>query len=346
MSTDGDPRNGLVRRHRAFWDRDPVEEPILRLRAHRPLAWGGHHGRNIRPFGEGELIDPARMILRTEKPTSAMDEALFSGLALPGVCWTEALIGCPVRMETGGAWAESFLSSPEDIARLCEGGWAASRDPWFEKFREETCCLVKEAGDRFAVVPPLMRGPLDMMASALGHQAMVETFLDCPELAERLLALCSERFIELAREHHSIAGTFLGGSVIFGLWAPGLAIRTQLDNAVLLSPELYQRHALRYDSRIFESFDTVVIHVHSGCLHIVDELLEAPALNAIQVSIDHPGGPLAADILPLLARIQARKPLIVTGPVNALELEHLRALPPAGVALDLQLLDSPTDGSA
>jgi hypothetical protein len=102
---------------------------------------------------------------------------------------------------------------------------------------------------------------------------------------------------------------------------------------------MYREHCLPYDVRIFRSFDPVVLHVHSGCLHIVDHLLAADDLDALQISIDHPGGPLAAEILPILRKIQKKKPLIVTGPVSEAELEGLLSLPPEGVALDLQKVE-------
>jgi hypothetical protein len=177
-----------------------------------------------------------------------------------------------------------------------------------------------------------------MMASALGHGAMAELFIDDPALCEAFLNQCAEIFIQMAQCHHQRTPPFLEGSVIYGLWAPGEAVRTQLDNAVLLSPGLYRRHALPADSRIFGAFQTVIIHVHSGCLHIADELLQADELDAVQVSIDHPGGPLATEIMPILERIRSVKPLLVTGPVSSTELEQLQALPAKGLALDLQLL--------
>jgi hypothetical protein len=329
----------LLERHGAFWTRHPVAEPILRVRPHRPLGWGGHFGRYVRPFGEGELIEPERMTFEPDEPAALVDGPLFCGLQLPGVCWTEALLGCPVRMETGGAWAERFLFGPDDVRRVLDRARAGQPSPWLKRFREAVSAFAEMAKGRFPLVQPLMRGPLDMMASALGHEQTVEAFLDYPELAGALLGRCAGLFIEMAAEFLSLAPPFLGGGVTFGLWTPGGPIRTQLDNAVLVSPDMYREHCLPHDARVFASFDPVVLHVHSGCLHIVDHLLSARDLDAIQISIDHPGGPLAGEIMPILEKIQEKKPLIVTGPVTEAELEGLLSLPPAGVALDLQKVE-------
>ena len=319
---------------------EAVERPILRVRPHQPLGFGGHSGRFTPSLKEGDLIDPSGLRFEpvlADEPAALLDGCFFNGFQLPGLCWTEALLGCPVRMETGGAWAEAFLGNREQVTERCRRGVPADSDPWLTRFRQGTALLAGRAGGRFPVIQPLMRGPLDMMAAALGHEAMATAFYDDPGLGRELLALCTDIFVALARQHVAQAPGFLGGDVTFGLWAPGRAIRTQLDNAVLLSPRLYQDCFLPHDSRVFDSFDLVVMHVHSGCLHIVDALLSAPELDAIQVSIDFPGGPLLSDILPALERIQGRKPLIVTGPATEDEIERtLSLLPPAGVALDLQ----------
>ena len=91
-----------------------------------------------------------------------------------------------------------------------------------------------------------------------------------------------------------------------------------------------REHLLSRDRVVFEAFDFTVIHVHSCCLHIIDTLLGEPALDMIQISIDHPGGPLAGEVMPTFERIMQVKPLIVTGPVTGEELRQLRSLEPAG----------------
>ncbi len=331
--------------HRRFWAMQAVERPILRVRPHQPLGFGGHSGRYLRWLSEGDIIEPDHLTFEAvlgDEPPSSLEGPFFDGMQLPGLCWTEGLLGCPIRMETGGPWAEAFLAERAQIVERCRRGGPADDDPWLSPFRKGTALLAERANARFPVIQPLMRGPLDMMAAALGHEAMATAFYDDAELAHELLSLCTGIFVALARQHLSLAPAFRGGDVTFGLWAPGRTIRTQLDNAVLLSPRLYQDFFLPYDSRVFGSFDFVVMHVHSGCLHIIDSLLSDPKLAAIQVSIDFPGGPLLSEIMPTLRRIQGRKPLIVTGPATDEDIDLVRtSLPPAGVALDLERVPGP-----
>jgi hypothetical protein len=62
-------------------------------------------------------------------------------------------------------------------------------------------------------------------------------------------------------------------------------------------------------------------------------------LTCIQVSIDYPGGPLAAESMQTFRRILEHKPLIISGPVYESELEELQRLEPAGgLCLQLQVV--------
>jgi hypothetical protein len=180
------------------------------------------------------------------------------------------------------------------------------------------------------------------MAAALGHEAMCTAILEAPEWADAFLEACDRIFLSAAERRLSRTPAFEGGYLSgYGIWAPGSVVRTQVDNATLLSPKVYRDRVLPHDRRVIEAFAFPLIHLHSICLHIVEDLLQVRALKAIQVSIDYPGGPLAAEVMPIFGRILEEKPLIVTGPVTRPELESLRALRPAGrLCLQVQLVEA------
>jgi hypothetical protein len=80
-----------------------------------------------------------------------------------------------------------------------------------------------------------------------------------------------------------------------------------------------------------EAFDYVVIHLHSIGLHVVDDLLSLDRLAGIQVLVD-PSGPSVGELIPELAKIQGRKPLIVEGEFAEEEVNLLLSnLSPAGL---------------
>lgn len=329
----------LLERHEAFWRREG-SEPLKQVTVHVPLAV-----REGIPLADGgqvaegafivpEQLDPGQFYGQGE-PVSAVFGDFIAGVAPPHLCWTEAILGCPVQVVTGGPWAEPFAADwtrPDELH---------PDQRWLQRLDDFVDLLVERAEGDYPVVQPLMRGPIDMMAAALGHEPMCVALLQQPAQADAFLARCADIFVETARRRLDHTPPFAGGYLSsYGIWAPGNVVRTQVDNATMLSPAVYRQRVLPWDRRVIEAFDYSLIHLHSGCLHIVDDLLEVEALKAIQVSLDYPGGPLAIEILPRLHDILQRKPLIVTGPVSAAELEGLERLAPqGGLCLQLELVE-------
>lgn len=316
----------LKDRHRSFWN---AEAGVLleEVTEHHPLREGGGvplaDGRTARE-GEAitpELIDPRRFYGPAAESGEPVHGDFVRGQGIPHLCWTEAIVGCPIRVVTGGPWAEPFdqdWRSPGHVAP--DQGWLARLDDFVD-------FAAARAAGRQPVVQPLMRGPIDMMAAAVGHEAMCLALVEEPEACDAFLARCTEIFIETAQRRLDHTPTFAGGYACgYGIWAPGPEVRTQVDNASMLSPEVYARQVLPHDRQVMEAFPFTHIHLHSCCLHVVEALLQVEALKAIQVSIDFPGGPLAAQVMPILRRIVGRKALIVTGPVTEPELRDLEDL--------------------
>ena len=320
----------LLERHEAFWNGEG-ETPLRRVTEHCPLGESGGipladgsraaDGKSITP----ESIDPRRFYGEDSGPKNAVSGDFIAAAGPPHLCWTEAIMGCPVRVEVGGPWAESVSGEWRDLERL------KADERWLKKLDAFVDLLAERAGGSYPIVQPLMRGPVDMMASFVGHERMCLALMEEPETAVAFLDKCADIFIQTAARRLEHTPEFAGGYLSsYGIWAPGRVVRTQLDNATMLSPAVYRERVLEADRRVIEAFDYPLIHVHSGCLHIADVLLGVEALKVIQVSIDFPGGPLAAEVMPILQRIVRKKPLIVTGPVTEEELAALEKLEPRG----------------
>ena len=339
--SDSDLRQ-LIERHRAWWNRtscillEQVSEytpPATAAPAPRslPLAGGARleEGQVLAP----EQVDPAQFYPDPPGEVTAARGDFIGGMSPPHLCWTEAAVGCPVRLVAGGPWAEPSPVDWRDAAGL-------RADPrWLSKLEAFSRLLTERADGRCPVTQPLMRGPADMLASAVGHEDALVALLDEPHAADAFLAACARIFIELAEKRLEHTPPFRDGYLSsYGIWAPGTVVRTQIDNATMLSPAMYRDQVLPHDRAIMGAFDYSLIHLHSGCLHVVGALFDVDELQAIQVSIDHPGGPLATEVMPILERIAQHKPLIVTGPVTPAELDSLRQLALRGsVCLNVRL---------
>ena len=331
----------LLTRHEGFWQREG-DAPLMSVVEHRPLGErGGIPLADGTTSAEGclvtpDLLEPARFY---GEPASfeVVRGDFMGGQGPPGMCWTEGAFGCPVRIVTGGPWAEPFVVDWRDERPI------EPDQRWIDKLATFVDFLVKRAYGRHPVTQPLFRGPVDMMFAGLGHEEACVAVKTSPEASDRILGGCAELFIHMAQMRLDGTPPFADGYLSgYGIWAPGPVVRTQVDNAAMLSPQTYRERILPHDRKVFEAFEFALIHLHSCCLHIIDDLVQEEALNCIQVSIDYPGGPLASEIMPRLRKILEHKPLIVTGPVYQAELEELQLLQPAG-GLCIQVQVVPDD---
>jgi hypothetical protein len=84
-----------------------------------------------------------------------------------------------------------------------------------------------------------------------------------------------------------------------------------------------------------------VMHMHSNSLRFIDLILGAPEIRGVQVAVDAPPfGPTVGDLVPVLQKILARKPLILLAydPLSLEDACHLVGpLPAEGLALKINL---------
>ena len=334
-----------LRMHRLFWRlRNP--EPLFYVEDYRPLrrdeAIPLIDGRLVSDgaYLEPRLIDPRLFVERLKingEPSILMGDFLRT-LAPRDLCWTQALIGCPIRVSSGKVWADPFI---EDIEKM--DAYMSVNDEWLRILLEFTSLLIGVSSGRMPVVQPIFRGPIDMAASALGPERLCVAIYRHPDPLGRFLDFCTRVFIDAFKEQLSILPRFEGGySCMYGVWAPGPICRIQADHSVLISPSIYEKMFLPYDMEIIKASEYQVFHLHSANIHVAELLLGVRELKAIQVSIDYPArafSPPVEDLLPIFKGILEEKPLIISGPVSRRGLRLIqRELPPEGLALDLRLL--------
>lgn len=288
-------------------------------------------GRLLTP----ELLDTQGLADLSGQPKETVRGNFFCGVAPYDLCWAEAIVGCPIRWKSGHVWSEPIPESPNHLENLI----VSPANPWLLKLLEVTRELVRRAQGRYPVCQPLLRGPIDILSAAAGDEPSLWAMVDEPRRFRKWLDACTDAFLTVAQSWLKASAPFHGGAIEYGLFATGSVVRTQADNAALLSPRAYREFLLPCDKRLCQCFDYPLIHTHSGGLHIMlDALLELDRLRAIQVSLDYPAGPSVAQLLPLLKQANAEKPLIITGGLSQAELDLLlETLSPSGLCLQVAL---------
>jgi len=334
----------ILKIHRLFWHMANAGS-LMYITSYSPLR----RDEKI-PLADGRLVSEDTYIypdlidpnLFAEKMKIINSPILYGNfiktLAPYDFCWTQAFIGCPIRVCSGKVWAEPFIKEIEEMNYRLK-----VNEKWLDKLLEFTSFLISLSQGRIPVVQPLFRGPIDMAASALGSDKLCIAIYKHPERLKDLLNFCAEVFIDALQKQLRLIPKFEEGYCCFyGIWAPKPICRTQADYSVLISPEIYEKIFLPYDLKIINTFEYTIFHLHSANIHIAKKLLAMTNLKAIEVSIDYPAkaySPPVEKLLPIFKEIQGTKPLIVTGAVTKSELELIRReLSPNGLALNLHIL--------
>jgi 5-methyltetrahydrofolate--homocysteine methyltransferase len=339
----GDDLNlsGLLERHRAFWQRSPVDRPLIGLPrgSYFPLT---EYNLDVT---EGSLhpsqLCPAAMLQQYDALFSGevrMGDLFWIGSPVWGVPWLEAIAGCPVQV-LPEAKVMSARPVEGELGALPKGK-VSLENPWFAKLLEFIDALGRHSAGRFPISTPLMRGPGDILEALLGTERMVYAVYDEPEQVRALALRCADLYIEVARAQLERIPAFHGGYCSFQkLWAPGPTVMTQQDAAFSFTPAKYRELLRPADRKVIESFEYTIMHLHSVSLHTLSDLLELDRLACIQIVVD-PSGPSLQDLLATFSGIQQRKSLVVFGDFRAADMDLLLGtLSPTGLCIVNQHAD-------
>ncbi|MCD6520294.1 MAG: hypothetical protein J7M05_10285 [Anaerolineae bacterium] len=325
----------LLERHAAFWRRDKVDRPLIRL---QPLR--------ERPRLENTEVTPDMLDVDAFTPQIGkrdLRKHLIQGdlfhceSAFPAIPWMEAIIGCEIHAGANEAmWAKPALGPNfEGLENIIPD----DSNPWLGKLLALTQALVEANDGSYLVTHTLMRGPIDMLSALLGDERMGLSFYDAPAQVQEILTRTTEAFIKVAKAQYAIIPPFHGGYApwLYSIWAPGKVIRLQSDSASQLSPRMYQEQILPHDRKIMSSFDYAILDLHSaGTLHLHQVLLKVEELDALSITLDrYENAPTVQELIPIFAAILKAKSLLIYGEMTPQEVELLKSsLPAAGLAIN------------
>ncbi|MEK7395646.1 MAG: hypothetical protein AAB116_01800 [Candidatus Poribacteria bacterium] len=335
----------LLERHRAFWHRDNVDKPLLRIG-----QYNSSYGQQVAPMSfpladgsmavddvfylEPDMLSPQRLHnihkTQSEQPRTAGD--IFGVDAPYGrVPWLEAIMGCPIRVSRQAHSMRSEHIFGDDWYEKVDSVLLDGR--WINRLLEFTDYLSENSNGAYLVANTLMRGPSDMVEAMIGGDNLCTGIYEHPNELHKLMNVCTDLFIKMAKAQLDRIKPFHDGYAnLFGIWAPGRSVRTQDDASALVSPDHYAEFMLSYQDRIAEQFDYSTIHLHSGSLHTVDKVLESN-ITAVQTSLDpQPYGPTVPELIPTFIKMQKKKPILIEGPMLKSEFDLLmKSLSPNGL---------------
>jgi len=328
----------ILRRHADWWQRrgmlygEVEQAPLGDLWL--PLADGTVAQQDVDLLPQ--MLDAERLAgeRHAPGPLEFHGDLVRCNMPYARVPWVEAILGCPIRatIQGGSMRSHPFIS---DWAQWWARGGRLEED-WLQLLLTLATELTARSGGRLAVTQTLMRGPSDLAEAVLGPEMTCLSMYDHPQQLGRFLEQVTDVFIQVWRAQSERVPSIEGGYTnMFGVWSPGTAVRTQCDASAFLSPKQYAQWFLPHDVRISEAADYAVIHLHSGCLHVVDPLLDVERPQAIQVSLDpEPSGPPVLALIPIFRKVLAVKPLIVDGVMTRQEVSALQEqLPHDGLCL-------------
>lgn len=324
----------------AFWARQEMDRPLLG-------SWVGSYqianlyenGLSRLPQGELKPTDIKFDLFRRDyeklfedhsQVTSDVPWAAFPLMVIP---WVEAITGCPIYHREGNVWAQPWLDLYE---RLDKVGLQPNR-AWLDVLVEFTQWLVQLSDGRFPVAVSLMRGPADLLAAMRGAQTSIYDLFDHPGLVERTLEVLTDIWIEVAHAQLAHIPQFADGHSfsIINLWGRKPGAWFQDDAIAFWSPTFYRQYARGCEARLSGCMEATGIHLHSPALFTVDELVEMPDLDIIEVNLDDVGLKIR-EMIPRFKQILEKKRLYVWGAFTKQDLMLMEEqLPTAGLALQL-----------
>ena len=198
-----------------------------------------------------------------------------------GVTVLSEAFGCRVEVpENGDPWIRDPLISddPEDVYRLKK---PEKDNQVYRRTLETLRYFERETGHVMPVGATDPQGPLDVASLIWNNQDFIEACVFNKREVHHLLSLVTEAFIKFYSMQYERLRTPAYPVHSFPLVHPGDGISISDDEAILLSPELYEEFGLPYLNRISEAFGGIYYHCCGDFGFLLDHILEIKGLRAI-----------------------------------------------------------------
>jgi hypothetical protein len=328
-----------VERYRAFWDRLPVERPLVgfSFKSWFPLQeYAASAAWQDAAYLTPDMVDAEAFMDDQEhllQEGETLDDDILRGASpSQAVPWLVGMLGAALRILPGSILGESPVRPWDAIEDIS----LDRTNPWFRTYIAFAETLVRRSNGRFPVSHGTLVGPTDLHATLRGHDQSIIDLLEEPEKAARLLWRLGEIFCQITDEVWKRIPLYYGGyyDAQYQLWAPGPIIRMQEDASGLYSPALYRRFVQPIDREIARRYPCAFIHLHSTSMFLLDAFLEVDEIRCFEINYEvRSGGPPIEGMIPYFRAIQeAGRPLLIRGSFTPDEARTMMdALEPRGL---------------
>lgn len=244
--------------------------------------------------------------------------------------WLAAAVGAPVFSGGDSVWAEPFIHDYDRLQSLA----VTEENPWIQKLWRLTDALVTHAAGRYPVAANEFMSPLSALVDLRGNTQFAFDLYDRPDDVKRALLEFTGLWSWLVASQYKRIPDWYGGypSAQRFIWAPGRIIEFSEDPVFMLSSHFHEEIVIPSHRQVLRQVEVPYIHLHSTQLHTLDRLLDMEDLPAIELTPDY--GASIPDLIPTIAKIQARKPVIVHAFFTAAEMRTIiERLPPEGLCV-------------
>ena len=320
-----------IERNKAFYEMRDTDRPLL------GCYIGGWEGLSKYSTHVHEYIAPG-LVTADDITTEAFTE--FYDNFLPKISyenddfvrclepvnpipWSEAMLGCPVRFSGQNFWTDQM--GKEAFDELMENDFPIEENnPWLNKYVEFIDFLKARYPGR-PVGQSIIRGSIDMLCAALGHEEVIIDALEEPEYIDRGLKYCERilnKICDVQIEHFP---KYYGGYGMgyYSIWMDRPSLRIQADNVALMNPKIYEDLIHPSCLRLAKHAPGCIFHTHSTSHFIMDKLVDNPWLDIVQVSKDAGDVPIAEMIRAMKIIQKAGKPILFKGAIGREEAQAI-----------------------
>jgi hypothetical protein len=340
MNSDEQARLDL---QRAFWQRANHDRPVIGFTGtyfstDTVQLIGCEQGR-VRPedISVERILDYADAQYEAWKDCTG--DLFWTATQLYQFRWLAAAVGAPVVAGGDSVWAEPFIKEYDQLDQIA----FSEGNEWVVTLWQLTDALVERARGQYPVAANEFMSPLSALVDLRGNTEFAFDLYDRPEEAKRGLMKFTAVWSDFVHNQYRRIPDWYGGypSAQRFLWAPGRTIEFSEDPAFMLSPRFHEEIVMPSHREVVRQVEYPYIHLHSTQLHTLDRLLEMEELPAIELTPDH--GASIPDLIPTIAKIQARKPVIVHAFFTAEEMRMIvKRIPPEGLCV-IGRVETPED---